>query len=146
MVLCGRSVYDWMDGFARYSMDCTLLWRYYDGLWVLHVRQLLFLERGLSRSTLADQRDSIFQSALNYLVDTFSTWGASAIAANTFLRSVCACAFPLIIPPMYHSKLGIPLATSIFGALATLAIPIPYVFWIYGPAIRQKGKYSAHLG
>lgn len=29
---------------------------------------------------------TIFQAALNYLVDTFQTYGASAIAANTFLR------------------------------------------------------------
>jgi hypothetical protein len=47
------------------------------------------------------------QAALNYLVDTFTKYGASAIAANTFLRSVFAAAFPLFVDPMFHN-LGIP--------------------------------------
>ncbi|MCJ1285854.1 hypothetical protein MMC26_005196 [Xylographa opegraphella] len=88
---------------------------------------------------------TIFQSALNYLIDTFQRYAASAIAANTFLRSVCALAFPLFVDPMY-SKLGIPWATSVFGFFAILLIPIPYLFYIYGPKIRSRGKYSANMG
>jgi Major Facilitator Superfamily len=37
----------------------------------------------------------IFQAALNYLIDTFHRYSASAIAANTFLRSLLAASFPL---------------------------------------------------
>ncbi|MCJ1379546.1 hypothetical protein MMC17_002647 [Xylographa soralifera] len=88
---------------------------------------------------------TIFQSALNYLIDTFQRYAASAIAANTFLRSVCALAFPLFVDPMY-SKLGIPWATSVFGFFAVLLIPIPYLFYVYGPKIRARGKYSANMG
>ena len=33
---------------------------------------------------------TIFQAALNYLVDTFQKYAASAVAANTFLRSCFA--------------------------------------------------------
>jgi MFS transporter, DHA1 family, multidrug resistance protein len=33
---------------------------------------------------------TIFQAALNYLVDTFRLYAASAVAANTFLRSCFA--------------------------------------------------------
>ncbi|MCJ1418743.1 hypothetical protein MMC32_005094 [Xylographa parallela] len=88
---------------------------------------------------------TIFQSALNYLIDTFQRYAASAIAANTFLRSICALAFPLFIDPMY-SKLGIPWATSVFGFFAILLIPIPYLFYVYGPKIRARGKYSGNMG
>ncbi|MCJ1409724.1 hypothetical protein MMC19_003807 [Ptychographa xylographoides] len=88
---------------------------------------------------------TIFQSALNYLIDTFEKYAASAIAANTFLRSILALAFPLFVDPMY-SKLGIPWATSVFGFFACLLIPIPYLFYIYGPKIRSRGKYSANMG
>ena len=49
---------------------------------------------------------TIFQGALNYLVDTFQRYAASAVAANTFLRSGFAGAFPLFIAPMLHN-LGI---------------------------------------
>jgi multidrug resistance protein len=88
---------------------------------------------------------TIFQSALNYLIDTFLRYAASAIAANTFLRSVLALAFPLFIDPMY-GKLGIPWATSVFAFFSLLLIPIPYLFYIYGPSIRKRGKYSANMG
>lgn len=88
---------------------------------------------------------TIFQSALNYLIDTFQRYAASAIAANTFLRSVLALAFPLFINPMY-SRLGIPWATSIFAFFGVLLIPIPFVFYIYGPKIRSRGKYTANMG
>lgn len=37
---------------------------------------------------------TIFQCALNYLIDTFQRYAASAVAANTFLRSMFAAAFP----------------------------------------------------
>lgn len=54
---------------------------------------------------------TIFQAALNYLIDTFQKYAASAIAANTFLRSCFAGAFPLFATPMYH-KLGVPVSES----------------------------------
>lgn len=38
---------------------------------------------------------TIFQGAMNYLVDTFPAYSASAIAANTAVRSILAGAFPL---------------------------------------------------
>lgn len=87
---------------------------------------------------------TIFQSALNYLIDTFRIYSASAIAANTFLRSILALSFPLFINPMY-SALGIGWATSVFGFFAVCLVPIPFLFYKYGPAIRRKGKFSAEL-
>ena len=38
---------------------------------------------------------TIFQGAMNYLVDTFRMYSASAVAANTAVRSILAGAFPL---------------------------------------------------
>ena len=38
---------------------------------------------------------TIFQSAINYLVDTYLMVAASALAANMFMRSILAAAFPL---------------------------------------------------
>ena len=87
---------------------------------------------------------TIFQSALNYLIDTFRVYSASAIAANTFLRSMLGLAFPLFIGPMY-SALGIEWATSVFGFFSVCLIPIPFLFYKFGPAIRKKGKFSADI-
>ncbi|KAK4691249.1 MFS transporter, DHA1 family, multidrug resistance protein, partial [Lecanoromycetidae sp. Uapishka_2] len=88
---------------------------------------------------------TIFQGALNYLIDTFTRYAASAVAANTFLRSMFAAAFPLFVTPMYH-KLGIPWASSVFGFFAVALIPIPFLFFIYGPWLRSRGKYSSNMG
>ncbi|EPX71703.1 spermidine family transporter [Schizosaccharomyces octosporus yFS286] len=43
----------------------------------------------------------IFQGCLNYLVDAFSNFAASAIAANTFARSIFAGTFPLFSRIMF---------------------------------------------
>ncbi|OAP63296.1 hypothetical protein AYL99_02523 [Fonsecaea erecta] len=84
---------------------------------------------------------TIFQAALNYLVDTFQRYAASAVAANTFLRSCFAAAFPLIVTPMYHN-IGVPWGTSIFGFFAVALIPVPFVFFVFGKRIRAKSKWS----
>lgn len=88
---------------------------------------------------------TIFTSGLNYLIDTFQRWGASALAANTFVRSVLAAMFPLIVPPMYR-RLGNGWAFTIFGVFAVLNIPIPFVFWFLGSRIRAMGKYTSNMG
>lgn len=84
---------------------------------------------------------TIFQAALNYLVDTFTTYAASAVAANTFLRSCFACAFPLVVGPMYHN-LGVGPGSSIPAGFAVLLIPVPFVFFVYGKRIRARSKWS----
>lgn len=85
--------------------------------------------------------NTIFQAALNYLVDTFQMYAASAVAANTFLRSCFAAAFPLVVSPLYHN-IGVGPGSSIFAGFATLLIPVPYVFYYYGRRIRAKNKWS----
>lgn len=84
---------------------------------------------------------TIFQAALNYLIDTFPSASASAIAANTFLRSVFAGVFPLFTNAMFHN-LGINWAATTLGFIAVALIPIPYLFYIYGKRIRARGKWS----
>jgi MFS family permease len=85
---------------------------------------------------------TIFQAALNYLIDTFQNVAASAVAANTFLRSVFAGAFPLFTTAMFHN-MGVPWAASVLGFISVALIPIPYLFYIYGKRIRARGKWSA---
>jgi MFS family permease len=84
---------------------------------------------------------TIFQAALNYLVDTFQMYAASAVAANTFLRSIFAAAFPLVVGPLYHN-IGVGPGSSITGGFAALLIPVPIVFIIFGKRIRASSKWS----
>ncbi|PTB37626.1 uncharacterized protein TrAFT101_005495 [Trichoderma asperellum] len=84
---------------------------------------------------------TIFQAALNYLVDTFQAYAASAIAANTFLRSCFAAAFPLVVGPLFHN-IGVGPGSSITGGFAALLIPVPFFFYKYGKRIRAGSKWS----
>lgn len=86
---------------------------------------------------------TIFQAALNYLVDTFTRFSASAVAANTFLRSMMAGAFPLFVIPMYHG-MGVDWGTTVFSCIAAVLIPVPFLFFFWGNRIRAKGKWSKH--
>ncbi|KAI1494726.1 polyamine transporter 1 [Biscogniauxia mediterranea] len=85
--------------------------------------------------------NTIFQAALNYLVDTFQVYAASAVAANTFLRSCFAAAFPLVVGPLYRN-LGVGPGASIFAGFACLLMPVPFVFYACGRRIRAANKWS----
>ncbi|KAK6827219.1 fluconazole resistance [Apiospora arundinis] len=85
--------------------------------------------------------NTIFQAALNYLVDTFQAYAASAVAANTFLRSCFAAAFPLVVSPLYRN-IGVGPGQSIFAGFACLLVPVPFVFYVYGRRIRAASKWS----
>lgn len=84
---------------------------------------------------------TIFQGCLNYLVDTYTLFSASAIACNTFLRSIFAAAFPLFSKQLF-TNLGVHWGGSLLGFIALGMIPIPFVFYKYGAQIRAKRPYK----
>ena len=86
-------------------------------------------------------RSVIFQQCINFLVDTYTLYAASAVSANTFLRSLLACGFPLVARPMFHN-LGVGPAMSILGAVACLALPVPLLFMKFGLRLRKMSKFA----
>jgi multidrug resistance protein len=84
----------------------------------------------------------IFLSIMNYLIDSYTIFAASVLAGNGIIRSVFGAAFPLFTKQMYDS-LGIHWASSIPAFLAVACIPLPFIFYKYGAAIRKKCKYAA---
>jgi hypothetical protein len=84
----------------------------------------------------------VFLSGMNYLIDSYTIYAASVLAANSVLRSLFGAAFPLFTNQMY-ARLGIHWASSIPAFLALACLPAPFVFYKYGAAIRMKCKYSA---
>jgi len=79
----------------------------------------------------------IFMPANTYLVDVFTVHAASAMAANTVLRSVVAAILPLAGPTMY-AKLGYGWGTSVLGFISLVMIPIPFIFLKYGERMRTR--------
>jgi len=83
----------------------------------------------------------IFQQCINFLVDTYGLYAASAVSANTFLRSIFAAGLPMAAMPMFHN-LGVGPAMSILGAVATAAVPVPFIFMKYGVTLRRMSKFA----
>ncbi|KAL8905594.1 MAG: hypothetical protein Q9207_002544 [Kuettlingeria erythrocarpa] len=84
---------------------------------------------------------AIFLQALNYLVDAYLMFAASAIAANTFLRSLAGAVFPLFSTYMFRA-LGVNWAGSLLGFVALALVPIPIVFYKYGAKIRARSSFA----
>lgn len=84
---------------------------------------------------------AIFLQALNYLVDAYLMFAASAIAANTFLRSLAGAGFPLFSQAMFNS-LGVNWAGTLLGCVAVVLVPIPVAFLFYGAKIREKSSFA----
>ncbi|OCT52285.1 putative MFS-type transporter [Cladophialophora carrionii] len=84
----------------------------------------------------------VFLAVTNYLVDSYTIFAASALAANTVLRSLFGAAFPLFTPDMFDA-LGIHWATSVPAFAAVACVPFPFIFYKYGARIRSRCVYAA---
>lgn len=84
----------------------------------------------------------VFLALLTYLIDSYTVFAASVLAANSVLRSLFGAAFPLFTTYMYKD-LGIHWASTIPAFLALACVPAPLLFYKYGGRIRMKCKYAA---
>ncbi|THH17387.1 hypothetical protein EW146_g3402 [Bondarzewia mesenterica] len=86
----------------------------------------------------------IFLSLINYIIDTYLSIAASALAANTVMRSVFGAAFPLFARQMYVA-LNPRWASTLLGFVALAMTPIPFVLRKYGPVLRAKSKHAPDI-
>lgn len=84
---------------------------------------------------------TIFNSSINYIIDSYLIFAASALAGNTFLRSAAACAFPLFGVQMFHN-MGTNWAGLLLACVGFVLIPVPFLFYKYGKQIRTRSKYA----
>lgn len=102
-----------------------------------------------------------------YIIDAYSTYAASAVAATTVLRAIAgfgmsaffsllwgkynaklhvhATAFPIFAPYMYVA-LGHGWADSILAFVAiAVGLPSPWLFWTFGMKLRAQSQYAMHV-
>jgi hypothetical protein len=79
-----------------------------------------------------------------YLVDAFTIHAASAIAANTVLRSIFGAFLPLAGLNMYDA-LGLGWGNSLLGFISVAFIPVPILFRYYGERIRTNPKLQVQF-
>jgi hypothetical protein len=83
----------------------------------------------------------VFAGVFTFLVDSYPTYAASALAANSFTRSIFAASFPLFGTAMYNN-LGYQWATFLLAMLTLVMAPFPYIFFRNGKEIRKRSRYA----
>ncbi|EFX03062.1 major facilitator superfamily transporter multidrug resistance [Grosmannia clavigera kw1407] len=83
----------------------------------------------------------LFLPITTYLVDAYPMYAASAIAANTVLRSLVGALLPLAGPRMY-SSLGLGWGNSLLGFLSIAMIPVPMLIYKYGKRLREMQTFK----
>ncbi|KAH3912956.1 hypothetical protein HBI56_089610 [Parastagonospora nodorum] len=85
---------------------------------------------------------TVFISAALYMLDVYGPMsGASAMAANGLVRYIMGASFPLFTVQMYNA-LGVKWATLLLAFVCLVMVPIPWIFYRFGPGIRKKSPYS----
>ncbi|PQE03207.1 putative benomyl methotrexate resistance protein [Rutstroemia sp. NJR-2017a BBW] len=84
----------------------------------------------------------IFISTYQYIIDSYEMYAASALASLTLIRYVAAGGMVEVGIPFYEN-MGVHWTLTILGAISALMVPVPYLFYIYGPKIRGWSKYAA---
>ncbi|KAI9924053.1 hypothetical protein MW887_007292 [Aspergillus wentii] len=85
-----------------------------------------------------------FMTVSTYLVDAYTIYAASAMAANTVFRSLAGALLPLCGQPMY-ATLGLGWGNSLLGFIALGLSPLPVIFYIYGERIRNSKMFRVEF-
>lgn len=106
---------------------------------------------------------TVFLQAVNYIIDAYLVFAASAVAANTVVRSIFGAIFPLWASYMFDGKLflqhtatsaqelltltdapglGIRYSMTFLGCFAALFMPMPFILYRYGDRIRARSKFA----
>ncbi|KAI0378286.1 MFS general substrate transporter [Hypomontagnella monticulosa] len=83
----------------------------------------------------------LFISLINYSIDAYTVFAASALASSAILRALFGAAFPLFTPIMYQN-LGVQWASSIPAFLALACTPMPFIFYRFGKWLRSRSRYA----
>ncbi|KAE9404127.1 MFS polyamine transporter [Gymnopus androsaceus JB14] len=83
-----------------------------------------------------------FQAIQVYIVDVFTLYAASGIAAVSCLRALCGFGFPLFATAMFDN-LGYGKGSTILACIAIgVGCPAPWILWFYGKRIRLGSKFA----
>ncbi|KAG7093398.1 hypothetical protein E1B28_007080 [Marasmius oreades] len=83
----------------------------------------------------------IYLAVFSYLADCYGPFASSALAGQSLCRNLAGFAFPLFTTRMFQT-LSFKWASTLFACIATVMIPIPFMLFFYGPAIRKRSRFS----
>ncbi|KAL6151024.1 hypothetical protein ACJQWK_10718 [Exserohilum turcicum] len=84
-----------------------------------------------------------FQCMNTYIIDSYTRYAASGMAATTVLRSLAGFLFPLFAPAMYKG-LDFGWGNSLLGFISLgMGVPAPLLLWVYGEKLRSVSQFAA---
>ncbi|KAJ6458107.1 MFS polyamine transporter [Mycena vitilis] len=84
---------------------------------------------------------TVYLAVFSYLADCYGPFASSALAGQSLCRNMMATVFPLFTKQMF-AKLGYNWANTMFALIAAVMVPIPFILFFYGPAIRVRSRFS----
>lgn len=81
----------------------------------------------------------VFLSMLSYIVDAYLFATASGLAANTIVRSVVGAGMSLFEAQIFVA-MNMRFASLLLACVAVALMPIPFVLFKYGPALRAHSS------
>ncbi|KAJ2973221.1 hypothetical protein NUW58_g8990 [Xylaria curta] len=77
----------------------------------------------------------------SYMIDAFTVYAASALAANTVVRSVFGVVLPLAGQPLYD-RLGLGWGNTLLAFIALSTVPLTWLIIKYGERIRLNPRFQ----
>ena len=83
----------------------------------------------------------VFISSYMYVIDSYDIYAASALGFMTVSR-YCAAGGMTIVGVPFYRNMGVHWTLTILGCISAIMVPVPYVFYRYGPVIRRWSRYA----
>ncbi|KAJ5118693.1 hypothetical protein N7448_010400 [Penicillium atrosanguineum] len=83
----------------------------------------------------------VFISSYMYVIDSYGMYAASALGFMTVSR-YCAAGGMTIVGIPFYKNMGVHWTLTILGCISALMVPVPYVFYKFGPVIRRWSRYA----
>jgi hypothetical protein len=93
-----------------------------------------------TRSSKTNKRPAQTTSAM-YLVDAYTVYSASVMAASTIFRCLFGALLPLAGSDMFDA-LGVGWGNSVLGFISLAFLPLPFIFYFYGERIRKSQLFK----
>jgi len=86
----------------------------------------------------------IFLAVSDFTVESYGLMASSAVTGQSFARE-SICGILCLVSVQFYENVGFQWASTILAILATLMGLFPFVFYKYGPRIRQNSRYAQEL-
>ena len=126
----------WMARGGACLLPTSLFWfgwtSYISIHWIVPIVASIFFGAGIY---------IVILSILSYVIDSYQTYSASALAGVILVRNIVGAGFPLFAQQMY-TRLGYEWASSLLAFLSILLVPIPFIFFSWGRTIRMRSPWA----